>query len=64
LIPSQWKCSTHDYGEYSCTYACIKKFYTPLKTPKIGNNGGDVAMDFCDVKVEQARSFLELIDTF
>jgi hypothetical protein len=38
--------------EYSCTNACIKEFYTPLKTPKIGNEACDVIVDFVDLKVE------------
>lgn len=50
--------------EYSCTNACIKEFYTPLKTPKIGNEACDVIVDFVDLKVEQAKNILKLTETF
>jgi hypothetical protein len=44
-------------------HVLIEKFYTPPKIPKIENEGGDVTMDFGDVKVEHEKNILEFTKT-
>ncbi len=53
LTFSQWKQLVQESKEYTC----IKKYYTPPKTPKIKSEGG---VGIGKMKAEQVGNILEL----